>query len=286
MDGNLENFDVDATLSAIESPSTERPMSAPPEQTQQTQTPTPQEFEFNWNGRQIKAPLDKITKFASQGYDYSQKMAEFKRQQQEFETQRQALNPFQEVDAYARANPDWWNHVRSSYESRAQQQAAQSQPAEGDLTQFIDPLKSDLNEIKEWKNSVEQERIAYQRNQEDQQLEGEIKSIRESYKDLDFDRVDEEGLTLETKVLKHAVDNGIKNFKTAFRDYMADELVKRAEARGRELAVKERQEHAKRGLLGKTQAPTNGLKPAQNYRQKSYQDLTNEALDELGIPHN
>lgn len=277
-----ENFDVDATLEAIESESvsSERPMSAPQEQTQAPQQTTP-EYEFQWNGRNIKAPVDKLTQWASQGYDYAQKMAQFKQQMAEFEQQKSVLDRYREVDEYARTNPQWWEHVSQSFAQRAQQQQ-QSQLPE-DLTGFIDPLKNELQELKQWKNQLETERMTQQRQQEDQQLDTDIKSVREQYKDLDFDRVDEEGRTLEMKVLDHAVKNGINNFKTAFRDYMADELVKRAESRGREAAVRERQEQAKKGLLGKTQAPTKGITPAQNHRNKSYQDLYKEALDELGI---
>lgn len=279
MDEVTESFDVDATMEAIEAPSTGIPMHDPVE-TPAQKTPEQTEFEFQYNGKNIKAPVDKFKQWASQGYDYSQKMADFNRRTQEFETQSKSLSPFREVDEYARQNPEWWNHVRSAYESRAQQQQ-QVGDIPQELTGVIDPLKSKIDEIDQWRQSVEQERVAYQRNQEDQALEGEIKSIRESYQDLDFDRVDEQGHTLEAKVLKHAVDNGIKNFKTAFRDYMADELVKRAEARGREAAVKERQENAKRGLLGRTQAPTKGITVAQNHRNKSYDDLVRESLAEI-----
>lgn len=283
----VENFDVDATMDVIaeNAQPTERPMSAPPAAA--PATPTVQEFEIPYNGKNIKAPLDKVTKWASQGYDYSQKMNEFNLRMKEFENQRQALSPFQEVDAFARANPQWWEHVRSAYQQAQQQGQGQQQTTQAgvpeELLGALNPLKSELSEIKSWKETVERERIAYQHQQEDKALESEINSIREKYGDLDFDRVDEEGHTLEAKVLKHAVDNGIKSFRTAFNDYMSDELVKRAESRGREAAVRERQEHAKRGLLGRTQAPTKGLTPAQNHKNKSYQDLTREALDELGI---
>src|SRR4051812_40705324 len=67
-----------------------------------------EEFEITWNGRQIKAPKDKVLQWASQGYDYPQKMAELKKQREEFD---RAYSPYKTVDDYAKQNPEWWKHV-------------------------------------------------------------------------------------------------------------------------------------------------------------------------------
>jgi hypothetical protein len=91
------------------------------------------------------------------------------------------------------------------------------------------------------------------------------------------------GETLELRVLKHARELGTQNFKTAFRDYFHDKLMEMAKTQALETAAKEKQELAKKGILGKTPTPTKGLNPASNFRQKSYDQLTQEALSELGI---
>ena len=62
----------------------ERPMSATVDE-----APEPQEFELEVNGKQIKAPWDKVRQWAQLGYSHPQKMNEFKTKETEFQTERQ-----------------------------------------------------------------------------------------------------------------------------------------------------------------------------------------------------
>jgi len=270
-----EEIDADALLNEIENPTSNEPV------VEETPTQTAQEFEFNHGGRNIRAPLDKFQRWASQGYDYSQKMAQFNKERETFESEMKALNPFRDVDAYARKNPQWWQHVQQSFQ-QAQQQQQQGDPNDP-ISSALDPIKSEIQELRQWKQTLEESQQAYIRQQEDQQLDQEIRTVQEKYPDIPFNKVDEEGCTLEYKILKYGAENGIKSFKTAFHDYMAEELAKRAESRGREAVVKERQENARKGLLGRTQAPTKGIKPTENYRNKTYSDIERDALKELGL---
>ncbi len=95
--------------------------------------------------------------------------------------------------------------------------------------------------------------------------------------------VDETGLTLEMRVLNHAQENGINSFRAAFRDFNHEKLVAIAASKAREDATKKRQMDAKNGLLGVSSTPMKGVQSAQNVKNKSYNDLVNEAKAELGI---
>lgn len=280
----MSDIDVDGLLAGIESPSSDIPMSDAPaaQEAPATANQQPQEYEFTWNGKQIKAPVDKLTKWASQGYDYAQRMEEFKRQQADFESQRQQyepkLNRYKEVDEFASKNPDWWNHVEKTWAER-QQALDPSNPVAGELQQ----LKSELQEFKQFKEQLIQEKTQAQQRQEDEALEGEISQMRNMHKDLDWTGVDESGLTLEMRVLKHAQQTGINSFRAAFRDYNHDQLMKSAELKAREAAVLERQKVVKSGLLGQSPTPKKGIQSAENVKGKSYSNLVQEALSELGL---
>lgn len=277
------DVDVDALLDEIENPVD------PNEPDPAAAAPAPvQEYEIQHNGKVIKAPIDKIQTWASQGYNYSQQMAAFNKAKMEWENERKGYEPYKEVDTYARQNPQWWETVKRSFQQVQQgaQNAPQSQNENQDnpLAPLIEPIKSDLDEIKAWKNEIQQARDFAIRQQEDQKLDEEISSVHKEYADIPFDRVDEEGRTLENRILEHAQKIGTKSYKAAFHDYMAPQLQKRAEERGREAAVRARQEQARKGLLGRTQAPTkDAVQPVKNYRNKTYSDIEKEALAEFGI---
>jgi hypothetical protein len=281
----MDDIDVDGLLGEIESPSSTIPMSTPeeaPAPAQQVNQQAPQEYEINWNGKQIKAPIDKLTKWASQGYDYAQRMEALKAQQSEFEQNRQQfepkLNMYKDVDDYAAKNPEWWEHVQKSWQDR-QQAFDPSNP----IANEINTLKSEIQELRKFKEDLHNEKLQEKRKAEDTALDNEIGEMRKAYADLDWASVDENGMTLESRILQHATNNGINSFRAAFRDYNHDRLVEMAAMRAKEQAVKERKAAAKAGLLGVSNTPRNGIQNAGNVKNKSYNDLTREALSELGL---
>lgn len=284
---SMSDTDVDALLTQIESPAQEtRPMhdqpAAPQAPPAANQTQVAQEIKFNWNGREIKAPLDKATLWASQGYDYAQKMSEFNQTKTQFELQQKAIQEtearYKPIDEYVRQNPEWWNHITQAYENRARD--GNADPV---LSKVQELLQSKLQPIEQFVQSQLSKEQAQQRETEDSRLKADTESIRKQYPDLDFDTRDDTGKSLEYKVLEYASQNDIKNFKTAFRDFYHDNLVHLAEERGKSQVVKDTQKRTKLGLLGTTQAPVKSLSEAKDLKAKTYDDLLSEAKQELGI---
>ncbi len=278
--GSSQSIDVDSVLSSIDdSPSSERAMSdTPPEQTPQQTTP---EYEFTWNGKKIKAPVDKLTQWASQGYDYGQKMAEFNRRQAEFQNQSKQVDEikskYSEIDEYVKQNPDWWQHVTQTWEQRTKNLGQ-------DPNNIRDLAKTYAEEaIKPIKDQIAQREQQELFQKQDQELDSQIKSVREQYTDIDFDAVGDDGKTLLYKVLEFGATKNISDFDIAFKAFNHDTLIKRAERRALESQSKEVQKRTKLGILGTSSTPTRTTQDATNYKQKSYNDLTKEALEELGI---
>lgn len=275
----MTDTEMDSVLNA-ERPSTEIPMTAAP------QAPTtPQEYTIKVNDREIKAPLEKVLQWAQLGYQYPQKAGELNKQQQEMQARQaelekqrqeyeQKFTPYKEVDEYAAKNPDWWAQVQAQYKQKLA--GATSNPE-------VEQLKAELADLKKFRDDYNNEKQNKQIQEQDSKLSQEVESIRKQYSNIDFETPDADGLNLEMKILKHAQEENLPNFRVAFRDYYHEYLTGKAKEEGKELVTKEVQKRTKLGILGESSKPTKGLKVAENPKNKSYNDLKREAMEELGI---
>lgn len=289
---DLSGIDVDGLLSGPESSGREIPMG---DETPQAQAPIQKEapkteaqqiaeLAFNWNGKQIKVPFGdpKATQWLSQGYDYAQKMQAFKLEQAHFQQQQKMIADleakYKPVEEYYSQNPDRWQYVNQQYEA-----LKNGMDPSNPIAQKIQNLESKLTQYDQFIQNQQNEKIFQQRQQEDQALDGEVRSIQDQFKDLDWGTPDANGKTLETRVLEHAHQNGIKSFRAAFRDLNHDHLLKLAEERAKENVVKEQQKKTKLGLLGQSPTPKKGITNAENIKTKSYDDLIAEGMAEYGL---
>lgn len=280
----LSDEQMDALVNN-EAPSRDIPMTKEPA----PQVQAAQEYALKVNGQEIKAPLEKVLQWAQMGYNYPQKAAELKAQQDAWQKQAQEKEqqwseienkwkPYKEVDEYAAKNPDWWAQVQEQYKQKIA--GAESNP---EITQ----LKQELAELKQFREELKSEKTAEQVAREDRQLSEEISAVRKTFSNIDFDTPDEEGKSLEMKVLAHAETMGLDGskpgqFRAAFRDFYHDHLVNKAEEKGKEKVTQELQKRTKLGILSESSKPANkGFSVATNVRSKSYNDLVQEALSEL-----
>lgn len=281
IDENLN--EVDQILESLNAPEPERAMSGPEEtQTHSPATPEPQQnawdpkpWEFDWNGKKI-APdhPDKLKKWASQGYDYAQKMESFKQKQAEVDKIKTEFSKYKQIDDYIKKDPKWWEHVEESYNNRLASEDPVVQRVNGLLQEKLAPFEQLIAQ------KEEQEKQA-QIHKEDTALSGEIKSIRERYKDLDFDTPDAEGKSLEFKVLEHGARQGMPSFKAAFLDFYHDQLEKMWESRGREAISKDAERRQKLGLSTSQSTPKRKTTDDFDVRGKNYNQIFNEIMESL-----
>lgn len=285
--GNTDGIDADALLNEIESGGNrDIPMSAgqedQPPATATMDTPAPSlDLEFDYNGKQIKVPFadPKVKQWAQQGYDYAQKMAQFNQERQQVEGMKKQYEdqyaPYKTIDEYAKQNPEWWAKVESAFKAKDQaQEQGQAVP---------DWVKNKLEETTQFIEQLKSKEAAEAQKAEDEALIKEIESIRKQYANLDWDAPDEHGQSLEKRILKHAVDNDIKSFRVAFRDYNHDSLLKLHEERGKEAVTKELQKRKTQGIIGQSSTSQKGVQPVGGVKNKSYEDIMREAKEELGI---
>jgi hypothetical protein len=100
---------------------------------------------------------------------------------------------------------------------------------------------------------------------------------------IDFDARDATGTSLQDRIMRHAVDNGLGTFRAGALDYLSDKLPSLFASQGREAVAKKAVEAQKAGVLGRTPAPTKGLNGAVSVKGKSYDELRDEGLREMGV---
>jgi hypothetical protein len=292
--GDISGIDADALMEQIDSggpsapqdPGTAQPTGQEPSKTAaQIQA----ELEFEAGGKPIKVPYTdpRLKQWAQQGYDYSQKMAAYNQERQKWDASRQeyekSYQPYKVIDDYAKQNPDWWKHVQATWDARDQ-----STQAAGAAAALPPEVKEKLEHLESFVNDIKSEREQQKIKADDERLSAEIQGIRKEFANLPWDSKDEQGLTLEGKVLKHAMDMGLDgskpgHFRAAFRDYAYSDLIRLSSERAKEEQTKNLQSRTKLGLLGSSSTPKKGVQPAEGIRNKSYDDLLREAKEELNV---
>ena len=242
---------VDEMFEAVTDEPQEQPQAEPEPE---TKTEAEQEFEYTALGDTRKEPLSLILKRAPQGYDYAQKMESYKQQQAELERIRQEAearhSKYAHIDEYAAQNPEWYDHWSQAYEQR-QAGLNQSEQPSVDLSpikQEIDALKNDFMGVKEFVTKQQQ-------SVEDSKYWDEIKAIQKDFPEVDMNQADEQGKTLEYKVLEHAKENGIGSFRVAFRDFYHDQLKSRMYEQAKQDMLKKDKELRKQGVVGVSNTP-------------------------------
>jgi hypothetical protein len=251
-----QEHDVDAIIAQAyghENPSAQASHAPEPRQPAEQQY---KEYEFNARGQSVKIKENdpRFQQWLSQGHDYSNNVAAMKAERDAFDRSRgeweKKWQPIREIDDYASQNSDWWNHVEQSYQQRqAFAPEGVPDPVRQYLDQRLEPVAKDIPLMKQFLQEMQTQKMEKQQTEEDAKLSDAVKSIQTKYPDLDFAAKDESGLSLEHRVLNHAVQNGFPTFRAAFLDYYHDSLEKTAESRGREAVMKDISARKKLGIL-------------------------------------
>jgi len=266
-----DEAEADALLESISNPKEDTEKA-------QAESKPPEEYSFNYEGKEIKAPMDKLLKWASQGYGAPNRIGELNKQLGEWKQKESHLNElktkYADVDNYVRQNPQWFEAVNQQYQQALAKQNQSAQMENHPLMNEFAGLRKQVDELSNYKNEII-------RTQEDQKYTHDFELLQKANPKVDFVTPDENGKTLEYKVLEYAQQNGINNFKTAFRDFYHEDLLKLKELEAREKVVTDRVGKTKLGILGISPTPTK--RHTESVKGKSYDDLMREAKEELGI---
>lgn len=250
--------------------------------------------QYKANGRDISEPLETVLKRASQGYNYAQEMGKLNSERSDWEkrlgestAKLQALERWKQFDEYAAQNPQWADHVHKAWEDRHRYQNGfdPDDPIAQKIAAIESRLETTVNErLSPLEQRLQAEQRQVQEAKEDGELESQVRAVQERFKNVNLDQVDEQGKSLEYRVLEHMQQTGIKNFESAFKDFYFDELIKSEKEAVAEKHANEMQKRAKQGIIGLSSTPPTGS-PQQssngNLRKYSYDDLAEMAKREL-----
>jgi hypothetical protein len=257
-----------------------------------------EDYEFVHNGKPIKATRDQIIKWAQMGYDrpqFAQKLnqekAQWLQEKTQFEQLRSKYKPYEEIDQWASKNPDQWQRLEALWKQNQNPsyQASQNPESVGNAGGEFQPYISKIQLLEEKLGKfepivsqiMEREQEA-KIKEEDSKLDQEIRSIQTQYKDLDWNSLDAEGKTLETRILEHAQTSRIPTFRAAMRDLLHDDLMNRGQAQAKLSVAKGIQSRTKLGVLGESPTSQRGRESnTRNIRETSYEDLERDIREEL-----
>ena len=274
------------------------PKETPPEKSAEGTTPEPQGFSFKTeedlfkhklkykaDSKEVEEDIGTILKRASQGYHWAQKMNQLNTERAEWETKlktaEELTGKWSKFDEYAKQNPAWYQHWEQAWQQRGQNQA-EPLSSDGNIDQRVNALLEErLAPFKQYMDEVNLQKQKDQLQNEDKALDEQVRSIREKYKDIDFDATDpESGKSLEFKILEFGSQNGIKTFDAAFKAFYHDELVKRAVEQRKDELAKQTQAQTKAGIVP---PGTPGQKPPPNLKGLNHDQLAALAAKEFGL---
>ena len=275
------------TANEVETPSVETQVETPANDTPWWKTDEFQgkTLEYRSSNKDVSEDIETVLKRASMGYNYAQNMQQLNQEkeafQSEMERERQRVsdmeNKWKQYDDFAKQNPEWANHVNSAWENRfsntSQETGTQSPPQATNIPEEYQ------KKIEAFENFMGD----FKRSQEDQALNTEIEKVRSEYQDIDFSYSDpNSGKTLEMQVLEHARNNGISNFRAAFRDFYHDALVRKSVEQAKKDLGSKIQANAKQGIISNSETPI-AQKSPQSYQIQSMDDAFSAAAQSLGI---
>jgi len=248
-------------------------------------------LQYKANGKDIDEDISTILKRASQGYNYSQSMAEFKQRVTEYEPKFARADELSEkygrFEEYAKENPKWAEHWENAWQNKdgtlPSGDALSQEPGEepqnlGDLN--IDKLKEvfggivdeRLQSVQKFVDRAQNDATVAEQKSEDEELFREIQSTRDEYKGIDFDYTDpdKEGMSLEQQVIHFQSANNMGSFKTAFKAFYHDQLLAIDRKQQKEAWLKENGENQRAGIVpgGRSTSRT------QDFSKSSYDQIT------------
>lgn len=241
-------------------------------------------FVLNYKGKEIELDAEKAKSYAQKGYDYEKKMHDFKVQkklfEQELEQQKAQYQELAEINEFAKQNPAFEQLIQREWAKIQSGQEINVAPEDK-----VTLLESRLNQVLDKLESQEKQLTLRQQAEIEAAQETAIESYKSKYSDFDWDSKDENGATLEDRIMQQMIDRGVKDFEIMADHVLKTELLAKQQMEAKRQIGKQLQHSNKHGLGRVTDRSQQQMKKSENIRSKSYDDLVAEGLAELGIEY-
>jgi hypothetical protein len=240
---------------------------------------------IKYKGKDIGLDDSKYQMYAQKGYDYEQKMHQHRVDRKLFEQEKESygadIDELKSINDFAKSNPEFQSMLQREW---AKIQNGGIDPNQSEYARANDPsaMEARLNSVVQRLDATENQRVSRENAEKEAKLESAVEGYKEKFDNFEWTQRDEFDQTLEDRVTQHAIDNGIKSWTAAANDYLMEEHVNRASLSAKEKAAADIQKQNKLGLGKITKKPQLNNIKAGNVKNKSYSDLANEALAELG----
>ena len=239
-----------------------------------------EQFAFTANGQRIvPKSLEELRVWASKGRDYSQRASELHRKQQELETLDAKLAEYKKLGDLFDTNPAFKKQIldlafKSQQGETTEQEEEKLQKLPPEIKEklgVIDSLRSETETLKSEFESIKKEK-------EDQLLEQEIASLKNKYKDENWDEDTGDG-SLIVKVMKEAMGSGL-SLEKCYKVLSWDKIKTNTEANTMKQLTEKELADKKKGIV----STVSGHKPAPksiDISNTPYKDLVQAAVAEM-----
>jgi hypothetical protein len=223
----------------------------------------------------------KYSMLAHKGYDYEQKMHQFKVDRKLYEKERSEreaqYKELEQINNYAKENPAFEQLIQREWAKI--QAGGQIEVAPEDRVQVLESrLNQVLDKLENQGKDLETRRVAEMEAKQEMAIE----SYKEKHSDFDWDKKDESGATLEDRIMQQMIDKEVKDFQIMADFVLKNEQIARKTLEAKESVAKDIQKANKLGLGKVTKKSQLGVKKSEDIGNKSYDDLVGESLRELG----
>ena len=201
----------------------------------------------------IPQSQDQLKTWASQGYGYSQRVAELKTREEQINQLESDLGQYRKLAEAFDANPDFKQKIMKLYQDTvsglATAQASGDQQGIQDNSAILQQVQQMLGPIQQKAAQFDQfqEQLSIQRA--DEELSKEQEALKGKHKDHDWVTEDEGGHTLMWRILKTAYDKGLTNIEDAYRLYMFDNVAEKSRADALREQAQRIQDEKSRGIV-------------------------------------
>lgn len=252
---------------------------------QKFKLPYDHKLKVKHNGEYVETPLEQVLNAWREREHFSDKYKSFNQEKEQFEQQRNQFDPerFQTLDAlqkWSEENPDQFDQIWNMYQQRDQ---ILSQQSDDPVSGMVRDLQNQVKELSQFKNQFEQYQQQQQEAEDIEQVNSDIQKFQQEYGEkygINLNEADEEGVKLETRILKHGIEKGITDFMTAASSYLLPTLIENAQHKGRTETAKAVRSDKRAGILGRSDTPSNG-ETKFDPRGLSEQELEDRALAEF-----
>lgn len=250
--------------------------------------PVNSEFQFTHNGKIQKVPYSSLVNSWRQASHYNSKynelkpqIDEFQKLKPEFEKYKGFYDKYGQFQEWSEQNPEEWQRIWELYEQR--QKYLSGQEEYNPITQEVNSLKQQLQDIAAFKQSWEQQQEEAQTAQDVEYVKTEIQTFASDYPELDLEQTDEDGLKLWAKVVQFGLQHNLPDFESAALKYFKPEIADIHAARARNEAMKGLKTAKQSGEVARSSTPFNlgqeGKKV--DFRKASYGELLEMARNSM-----